>query len=139
MVFDFTNIVVYTQTKISVLIPVYNTEKYLRECVDSTISQTYSQLEIILVDDGSADNSGKICDEYAQNDKRVKVIHKPNGGLSSARNVGIDKATGEYIAFVDSDDYLKKDYVEKLLETIKKLQREENGKSFANFFLDLSC
>lgn len=89
---------------ISVIIPVYKTELYLRRCLDSVINQTYTNLEIIIVDDGSPDNSGKICDEYALKDKRIKVIHKENGGLSSARNAGIDIATGKYIGFVDSDD-----------------------------------
>lgn len=91
---------------ISVIVPVYNAEKYLRKCVDSIVDQTYRKLEIILVDDGSQDNSGTICDEYAQSDRRVKVIHKENGGPSSARNEGIKAATGDYVAFVDSDDWL---------------------------------
>lgn len=91
---------------ISVIVPVYNAEKYLRKCVDSIVDQTYRKLEIILVDDGSQDNSGMICDEYAQRDERVKVIHKENGGPASARNEGIKAATGDYVAFVDSDDWL---------------------------------
>ena len=81
---------------ISIIIPVYKVEAYLKECLDSVINQTYKDLEIILVDDGSPDNSGKMCDEYAQKDSRIKVIHKENGGLSSARNAGLDIATGEY-------------------------------------------
>ena len=92
--------------KISVIVPVYKVEKYLNRCVDSIIKQTYKNLEIILVDDGSPDRCPEICDEYAKQDNRVKVIHKKNGGLSEARNFGIDVATGEYIAFVDSDDYI---------------------------------
>lgn len=91
---------------ISVIVPVYNVEKYLSECVDSIINQSYTQLEILLVDDGSTDNSSKICDEYAKKDSRVKVIHKTNGGVSSARNIGLDVCAGEYVMFVDSDDYL---------------------------------
>ena len=91
---------------ISIIVPVYNVEKYLNRCVDSIINQTYKNLEIILVDDGSTDNSGKICDEYQKKDSRIKVIHKTNGGMSSARNAGLDIATGNYIAFVDSDDYI---------------------------------
>ena len=91
---------------ISIIIPVYNVEKYIRRCLDSVINQTYKNLEIILVDDGSPDNSGKICDEYAKVDKRIKVIHKENGGLSDARNKGIKEAKGKYIAFVDSDDFI---------------------------------
>lgn len=94
---------------ISIIVPVYNVEKYIRRCVDSLINQTYRNLEIILVDDGSPDNSGAICDEYAKLDSRIKVIHKENGGVSSARNVGLDNASGEYIVFLDSDDYMDVD------------------------------
>lgn len=102
--------------KVSVIVPIYNVEKYLGKCIESIIEQTYSNLEIILVDDGSPDNSGAICDEYAKKDKRIKVIHKSNGGVSAARNSGIDAATGEYICFVDGDDYVMNDYVEYLLK-----------------------
>ena len=97
--------------KISVIVPVYNVEKYIGECIKSIINQDYENIEIILVDDGSNDKSGEICDEYTLKDKRVKVIHKENGGVSSARNRGIESSTGEYIAFVDGDDYVTKDYV----------------------------
>jgi glycosyltransferase involved in cell wall biosynthesis len=90
---------------ISIIIPVYNVEKYIRQCVDSVIHQTYKTIEVILVDDGSSDNSPAICDEYAAKDNRIKVIHKKNGGLSDARNTGINAATGYYIMFIDSDDY----------------------------------
>ena len=96
--------------KISVIIPVYNVGKYLKRCIDSIIQQNYDNLEIILVDDGSSDNSGKICDEYVVIDKRIIVIHKSNGGLSDARNKGLDICTGEYISFVDSDDWIEKDF-----------------------------
>lgn len=99
---------------ISIIVPVYNVEKYIRRCVDSLINQTYKNLEIILIDDGSPDNSGAICDEYAKLDNRVKVIHKENGGVSSARNVGLDSASGEYIGFMDSDDYITPDMYEVL-------------------------
>lgn len=99
---------------ISVIVPVYNVEKYLKRCVDSILNQTYKNLEIILVDDGSPDRCGKICDEYAVKDNRVKVIHKENGGLSDARNTGIDVAKGKYISFIDSDDYVENEYVELL-------------------------
>jgi glycosyltransferase involved in cell wall biosynthesis len=99
---------------ISVIIPVYKVEKYINRCIDSVINQTYTNLEIILVDDGSPDNCGKICDEYAQKDSRVVVIHKENGGLSDARNYGIDVARGEYIMFVDSDDWVHPEIVERL-------------------------
>ena len=89
------------EEKVSVIVPVYNVEKYLHKCLDSIINQTYRNLEIILVDDGSPDNCGAICDEYAQKDSRIKVIHQKNGGLSAARNTGLDCAVGEYISFVD--------------------------------------
>ncbi len=98
--------------KISVIIPIYNVEKFLRECIDSVVEQTYTDLEIILVDDGSPDNCGAICEEYAKTDARIKVIHKENGGLSDARNEGIAIATGDYITFVDSDDFLSRDAIE---------------------------
>ena len=94
------------EPKISVIVPVYKVEKYLRKCVDSIINQTYQNLEIILVDDGSPDNCPAICDEYAAKDSRVRVIHKENGGLGDARNAGLDACTGEYIGFVDSDDWI---------------------------------
>lgn len=92
------------EPKISVIVPVYKVEKYLHRCIDSILSQSFTDFELILVDDGSPDNCGKICDEYAQKDSRVRVFHKPNGGVSSARNLGLDNARGEWIAFVDSDD-----------------------------------
>ena len=106
--------------KISVIVPVYKVEKYLNKCVDSIINQTHKNLEIILIDDGSPDNCGKICNEYAKKDSRIKVIHKENGGVSSARNVGLDVATGDYIGFVDSDDWIEPDMYEFLLENIIK-------------------
>lgn len=92
--------------KISVIIPVYNVEKYLDRCLESVVNQTYKNLEIILVDDGSPDNSPRMCDEWAEKDSRIKVIHKKNGGLSDARNVGVDNASGDWIYFIDSDDYI---------------------------------
>lgn len=92
--------------KISVIIPVYNTENYLRECLDSILAQTFTDFEVLVINDGSTDGSVEICDEYAQKDARVKVFHKENGGVSSARNLGLDNAKGEWIAFVDSDDLL---------------------------------
>lgn len=92
--------------KISVIVPVFNVAQYLEQCLDSIIGQTYENLEIILVDDGSTDSSGSICDSYKNVDSRIKVIHKKNGGLSDARNVGLDNCKGDYISFVDSDDYL---------------------------------
>lgn len=99
---------------ISVIVPIYDVEQYICRCVDSIIAQTYKHLEIILVDDGSTDNCPQICDEYAKKDSRIRVIHKKNGGLSDARNAGMDVATGEYISFIDSDDYVSNDFIETL-------------------------
>lgn len=99
---------------ISVVVPIYNVEKYLSNCVESILGQTYQNLEIILIDDGSSDKCGKIADSYSELDDRVKVIHKQNGGLSDARNVGIEIANGKYITFVDSDDYIPRDAIEYL-------------------------
>lgn len=93
--------------KISIIVPVYNTAKYLERCVDSIVAQTYADWELLLVDDGSTDRSGDICDRYAASDPRIQVFHKPNGGVSSARNLGLDHAKGEWITFVDSDDKVK--------------------------------
>lgn len=103
---------------ISVIIPVYNVEKYLHRCLDSVIAQTYQNLEIICVDDGSIDESGRICDQYAVRDARIKVIHQENQGLSAARNRGLDAAEGEYIAFVDSDDYILEGMYKKMLDKL---------------------
>ena len=97
--------------KISVIIPVYTTENYLRRCIDSVLSQTYKDFELLLIDDGSKDSSGAICDEYAAQDARVRVFHKENGGASSARNVGLDNARGEWVTFVDSDDYIEENFL----------------------------
>ncbi|MBO5477505.1 MAG: glycosyltransferase family 2 protein [Clostridia bacterium] len=105
---------------VSIIIPVYNVEEYINRCIDSVVGQTYNNLEIILVDDGTKDNSGIICDNRAKEDKRIKVIHKENGGLGSARNSGIKNATGEYLLFLDSDDYIEKNTVEKMLKEAKK-------------------
>ena len=105
---------------ISVIVPIYKVEKYLKKCIESIQKQTYKNLEIILVDDGSPDKCGEICDEYAENDSRIIVIHKKNGGLSSARNAGIEIAKGDYIGFVDSDDYIEPYMYEKLLDAIEQ-------------------
>lgn len=105
---------------ISIIIPVYNVEKYLERCVNSVLKQSYNDLEIILVDDGSTDNSGKICDRFKKKDDRIIVIHQRNQGLSAARNIGITKANGEYIAFVDSDDYILDDMYETLYKNLIK-------------------
>lgn len=103
---------------VSIIIPIYKVEPYLRRCLDSIVNQTYTNLEIILVDDGSPDGSPQICDEYAAKDNRILVIHKENGGLSDARNAGLDICKGEYISFVDSDDWVDKKYIETLYNTI---------------------
>lgn len=105
---------------ISVIIPVYNVENYLRECIDSVLAQTYTELEVLLVDDGSTDGSGAICDEYARQDSRVRVIHQANGGLSAARNTGLRIARGQYISFVDSDDVVGAHFLEVLYRGIQK-------------------
>ena len=106
--------------EISIIVPVYNVEKYIRRCIDSLITQTFKSIEILLIDDGSKDNSGAICDEYALKDDRVKAFHKKNGGVSSARNIGLDNATGTYIMFCDSDDYVDPTWCEKLYNSIIK-------------------
>lgn len=101
---------------VSIVVPVYKAESTIKRCVDSILAQTYLNFELLLVDDGSPDNSGRICDEYALSDARVKVFHKENGGVSSARNLGIDNAQGEYLVFVDSDDYVGQDYLLHMLQ-----------------------
>ena len=98
--------------KISVIVPVYNVEKYLRRCVDSILAQTFTDFELLLIDDGSKDKSGEICDEYAKTDNRVKVFHKENGGVSSARNLGLDNAKGEWICFCDADDWVLSEWLQ---------------------------
>ena len=105
--------------KISVIVPIYNVEPYLRRCIDSIINQTYENLEIILVDDGSRDNCGQICDDYAKKDTRIKVIHKKNGGLSDARNTGLEVCTGNFISFVDSDDWIDKTMLQVMINLMK--------------------
>lgn len=104
---------------VSIIVPIYNVEKYLKRCIDSILHQTYRNLEIILVDDGSTDHSGEICDGYAEQDCRIRVVHKKNGGLSDARNSGLDIAYGEYISFVDSDDWIRDDYINVLVEALE--------------------
>lgn len=116
---------------ISIIIPVYKVEKYLEKCIQSVINQTYENLQIILVDDGSPDNCGKICDEYAQKDHRIEVIHKSNGGLSDARNKGLEIAKGEYIGFIDSDDYIESDMYEVLYNLLKQYNADV---SICNFY-----
>lgn len=109
----------YEEGMISIIIPVFNVEPYLRKCLDSVIHQTYQNLDIIIVDDGSTDHSGQICDDYQKIDSRVRVFHKRNAGLSSARNLGLRYVKGEFIGFVDSDDYIDKDMYESMLHEMK--------------------
>lgn len=112
------------EKKVSVIIPVYNVEEYLQECLDSMLDQTYKHLEIILIDDGSQDRCPYICDQYATKDDRIKVIHKKNGGAASARNLGLEIASGEYISFVDSDDYVDKYYIQNLTEQLENTKSD---------------
>jgi len=104
-------------TKLSVIVPVYNAEKYLEECVESILQQSFASIEILLINDGSRDSSGIMCDSFAKKDSRIRVFHKDNGGVSSARNLGLDNARGEWICFVDSDDWLEQGYFEVLNES----------------------
>lgn len=106
--------------KISIIVPVYNVEKYLPKCIDSILNQTFSNFELILIDDGSTDSSGEICDKYALIDDRIIVIHKENGGQCSARNIGLDISSGKYIGFVDSDDFIRNDMYEELYSKIER-------------------
>lgn len=133
--------------KVSIVVPIYKVESYLENCIKSLINQTYQNIEIILVDDGSPDKCPLICDSWKKKDKRIKVIHKQNGGLSDARNCGIDNASGNYICFVDSDDYVERTYVEYLLTANKQNKTniaqcgiknvDENGKLLSSIGYDL--
>ena len=129
---------------ISVIIPVYNIEKLLSKCIESVISQTYSNIEIILIDDGSTDSSGNICDEYLSKDSRIKVFHKKNGVLSSARNYGIKESTGNYLFFLDSDDFVDSNIIKKLYKNLidtnsnisisNRINYYDNGKKYVRFY-----
>ena len=110
--------------KVSVIVPIYKVEKYLADCIESIITQSYQNIELILVDDGSPDKSGEIAEEYAKKDDRIKVIHKPNGGLSDARNAGMEKATGDYLMFIDSDDLMMPDAIKVLEAEITQKQAD---------------
>ena len=121
--------------KISVIIPVYNVEKYIHQCIDSVLNQTYKKLEIILVNDGSTDSSGVICDEYTKRDKRIRVIHKENGGLSDARNAGMKIASGEYTVFLDSDDFWTDSCgIEKLVERLSITKADVLNYTYHKFY-----
>ena len=122
-------------TLISIIVPCYNVEKYLQKCVDSILNQTYRNIEVILVDDGSTDSTPQMCDEFLEKDERVKVIHKANGGLSDARNVAIDCFKGEYVTFIDSDDYVALDFVETLFGLIAKYNADMSV-MWANMFYE---
>lgn len=115
---------------VSIIIPVYNVELLIRDCIESILNQTYKNIEIILIDDGSKDKSGLICDEYAKKDDRITIIHKENEGVSVARNIGLDKAKGDYICFIDSDDYISEYMIEHML---KKIEKEKSDIVVCNF------
>ena len=118
--------------KISIIIPVYNVEPYIKKCLESVINQTYTNLEILCINDGSTDNSGKICEDYAKQDKRIRVFHKANGGLSSARNIGLRNFTGDYIGFVDSDDWIEPNMYELLYNLAKEKDVAVSVAGFSN-------
>ena len=124
---------------ISVIVPVYKVEPYLARCVDSILAQTYTDFELILVDDCSPDNCGAMCDAYAEQDKRIRVIHKKNGGLSDARNVGIEFAKGDYITFIDSDDLVHPQTFELLMQSLKKSEAEISMCGFQRFTDAIPC
>ena len=119
---------------VSIIVPVYNVENYIKRCLDSIIHQTYRNIEIIIVDDGSTDSSATICDEYGKKDGRVIVIHKVNGGLSEARNVGIETAGGDYLSFVDSDDFIASNMIECILSKMKMYDAEIGVCAYQNVF-----
>ena len=130
---------------ISIIVPVYNVEKYLKRCIESILNQTFKNFELLLLDDGSTDSSGSICDKYAKKDNRIIVKHKKNQGVSATRNLGIDIAKGEYITFVDSDDWIENDYLEKMYLKINEMNvpllitghiEERNGIVKNTFILD---
>lgn len=108
--------------KVSIIVPVYQVENYIRQCIDSILNQTFRDFELILVDDGSRDNSGAICDEYARRDARIRVLHTENRGAAAARNVGLDNAGGEYVAFVDSDDYIAENMIDRMYQAIRNAE-----------------
>lgn len=121
---------------VSIIIPVYNVDKYIRECLDSVINQSYKNLQIILVDDGSTDNSGKICDEYAVKDSRITVIHQENQGAGAAKNTGLDLVKGEYLSLIDSDDYLELNYYETMVSNLKQHNVDVVQCLFRNVFVN---
>lgn len=127
---------------LSIVVPIYNAKPYLADCVNSILNQSYSDIELILVDDGSSDNSGAICDEYARTDKRVKVIHKENGGQASARNMGLNIVSGQYITFVDSDDTIAVDSYAKNIELMERCKADIDILQYPCYYMygnDNSC
>ena len=127
-----------TSEKVSVIIPVYNDEKYLKQCVESVLTQTYTNLEIILVDDGSTDHTPEICEEYREKYDQIRVLHKKNGGVGSSRNAGLALATGEYILFIDNDDWLEKHHIEELYKLAKENNADIAAGNFNIFYEDTS-
>ena len=121
---------------VSIIIPVYNVEKYLSECLDSVVNQTYKNLQIIVVDDGSTDSSGKICDEYAEKDNRITVIHQKNAGAANAKNTGLDNVKGDYLAFIDSDDWVELNWIETMVTALEKYGVDVVECGFDNVFVD---
>ena len=121
-------------TIFSIIIPIYNVEKYLTECIESVLNQSFKSFEVILVNDGSPDNCGKICDEFAEKDKRIHVIHKANGGLSDARNAGMRVMTGEFVYFLDSDDYIVDNAIERMVSVIT--EKRADAVSFGYIKID---
>ena len=119
--------------RLSVIVPVYKVEKYIHKCVDSILNQTFTDFELILVDDGSPDNCGRICDEYAEKDSRVRVIHKKNGGVSDARNVGVVESKGDYISFVDPDDWIETNALEQIWNKAEANLKSVLASSAINF------
>ena len=111
------------ENKVSIIVPIYNVENFLEKSINSLINQTYYDIEIILIDDGSTDRSSKIIDEYAIKDSRIIAIHKKNTGVSDTRNVGLSKVSGKYITFIDADDYVEKDYIEEVMKVLKKYKK----------------
>lgn len=125
--------------KISVIVPVYKVESYLERCIDSILVQDYTNFELILVNDGSPDRSGQICEDYLKRDPRVRVIHKPNGGLSDARNVGIEASQGEYVTFIDSDDWVTENYLSRLYSALVKNNVDISVTNYVTFNQDDFC
>lgn len=121
---------------ISIIVPIYNVEKYLKKCLESIINQNYENIEIILVDDGSTDESGKIADAYQKIDHRIKVFHKKNGGLSDSRNFGLSKSKGKYVSFIDSDDYVAQDFIKTLYDNMLKYNVKISACSFIHIYED---